>query len=619
MSSVWGDSFSKACRPRSKLTGSEWADKYRYIAPGTSPEPGEWRTSRVPYLREPMDVSTDRTTETIVLMCSSQVGKSEFLLNVMGYYVDQEPAPQLMLQPTIEAAEAFSKERIDPTFKHSSGLKGKLEESRNEGRGSSRKSANTIRMKHYAGGYIAMVGSNSATGLSSRPIRILLADETDRYESIKEGDPLALAIQRTTNFHNKKICLVSTPTVSGSSKIEDWFNKSDQRYYHVPCQHCGTGQSLKWSQVKWDKDDAGNVVLESSRYECEHCGEVMRGYGRPDQDMLQAGWWVKTKPSSRIAGFHLSSLYSPWVELYKLVEEFTNAQAKRDKEGLMEFINLKLGEPWVERADDEFDYEHIHKKRREYYSADLPEGVLLLTAGVDTQPNRLEVEVVGWGIDKESWGIEYKVFMGDPSQNQVWEQLDSYLQREWFFEDGSSMGIACTCIDMQGHNTDDVLRFTKPRQYRRVFAIRGVGGEGKPFISKPSTNNRMGAVHFNIAVDSGKAAVMSRLKIEEEGAGYCHYPRDAERGYDLEYFRGLLSEKLEFKYINGKTSIRWVKIYERNEPLDIRNYATAAMEILNPDFDVLENHKDKGNVYVQVAAAAAKTRGRRRVISRGVT
>lgn len=619
MSSIWGDSFAKACRPRSKMTGSEWADKYRYIAPGTTPEPGPWRTDRVPYLREPMDISTDRSTETIVMMCSSQVGKSEFLLNVMGYYVDQEPAPQLMLQPTLEAADSFSKERIDPTFKHSDGLKGKLEESGTESRGSSRKTSNTIRMKHYAGGYIAMVGSNSATGLSSRPIRILLADETDRYESTKEGDPLALAIQRTTNFHNKKICLVSTPSVSGRSKIEDWFNKSDQRYYHVPCQHCGSGQRLKWSQVKWDKDDDGSVILESSRYECEHCGEVMRGYGRPDQDILAAGWWEKTNPSSRIAGFHLNSLYSPWVELYKLVEEWTTAQAKRDKEGLMEFINLKLGEPWVERSDDDFDYEHMHAKRREYYNGELPDGVLLLTAGVDVQDTYLAVEVVGWGKDKESWGVDYKIFMGDPGQSVVWNQLDEYLQNGWHFEDGTRLDVACTCIDSGGHFTTEVYEFCKPREVRRIFAIKGVGGQGKPFIGKPVRNNRVGAVRFDIGVDQGKTNIMARARIEEEGPGYCHFPREAERGYDLDYFRGFLSEKLEFKYVNGRTSIKWVKIYERNEPLDVRNYATAAMEILNPDFDVLENHKDKGNVYVQVAAAAAQTRGRRRVISRGVT
>lgn len=617
-STVWGDSFLRACKPRSRMTGSEWADARRYIASGTGPEPGPWRTARTPYLREPMDVATDKKTEKVVMMMASQLGKSELLLNIMGYFADQEPAPQLMLQPTVEAAEAFSKERIDPTFRASEGLKDKLETGTG-GRGSSRKSANTIRMKHYAGGYIALVGSNSAAGLSSRPIRVLLADEVDRYEGTKEGDPLKLAIQRTTNFHNKKICLVSTPTVAGRSSIEEHFKATDMRYYHVPCQHCGAYQVFKWGQVKWDKDAEGVVDLETARYECEHCGDVMRGSGRIDSDILLGGKWVAMNPSAKAAGFHLSSLYSPWVELSSLVDEFTAATSRRDKEGLMEFVNLKLGEPWEEKTSDDIDPMHLHTKRREYYDAELPDGVLLLTAGVDVQDTYLAVEVVGWGKDKESWGIEYKHFMGDPGQSALWRQLDNYLQRAFTFADGGQLGVSAACIDSGGHYTQEVYEFCKPLETRRVFAIRGVGGDGKPFIGRPVRNNRQRAARFDIGVDAGKSAIMARARIEDEGGGYCHFPRDAERGYDIDYFRGLLSERLEIKYLNGRTTMRWVKIYERNEPLDVRNYATAAMEILSPDFEMLANHEQKGNVYAQAAAQAATRRRGRRVLSRGVT
>lgn len=617
MTTAWGDAFLKSCRPRSIMTGSEWADTRRYIAPGTSPEPGPWRTDRVPYLREPLDVATDSETEIIVMMCSSQVGKSEWLLNVQGYYVDQEPAPQLMLQPTVEAAESFSKERIDPTFRYSPGLKGKLEDGK-DGRGTSRKSATTIRMKHYAGGYIAMVGANSPAGLASRPIRILLADEVDRYGTTKEGDPLKLAIQRTTNFHNRKICLVSTPTVADHSNIEEWFKRSDQRYFHVPCQHCGTFQTLKWKQVKWDRAENNDHLPETARYECEHCGETMRGAGKPDSDMLLAGKWVATKESP-IAGFHLNSLYSPWVDLRALVAEWVEANKTRDRKGLMEFLNLKLGEPWVENSDD-MDYEHLHGKRREYYDAELPDGVLVLTAAVDVQDSYLAAEVVGWGAGHESWGIEYRIFMGDPGQGAVWQQLDEYLSKTWRFSDGQALGIACTCIDSGGHFTTEVYHFTKAREARRVFAIRGRGGQGIPLVGKPVRNNRIGAVRFDLGVDSGKATVMSRLRIEEVGPGYCHFPRDTEaykRGYDLEYFRGLLSERLDFKYENGRASVRWVKTYDRNEPLDVRNYATAALEILNPDFEALAARPERGAIYTQ---AQPMTQGRRRrVLSRGVT
>ena len=609
---VWGSTFARRMRPRSRLSGSDWADKYRYVAPGTSPEPGPWRTDRVPYLREPMDCATDRVTETTVMMCSSQIGKSEFLLNILGYYSDQEPAPQLMLQPTVEAAEAFSKERIDPTFRYSAGLKGKLEEGK-EGRGSSRKSSTTIRMKHYPGGYLALVGANSPAGLASRPIRVLLADEVDRYGVTKEGDPLKLAIQRTTNFHNRKINMVSTPTTSGQSKIEEWWERSDQRRYHVPCPHCGTAQVLKWAQVKWARGESGEHLPESAYYECEHCqGKIL---DRHKYDMLQAGTWIADKPFAGVAGFHINSLYSPWVKFSGLAAEWIDVNKSRDRNGLMEFINLKLGEPWVE-DQEEIDHDHLHK-RREYYPADLPDGVLLLTAGVDVQDDRLEVEVAGWGKGRENWGVEYRVFPGDPGRQQVWQQLDEYLQRSWAYEDGSTLGIAAACVDSGGHYTTEVYEFCKPREARRIFAIKGRGGAGIPLVSKPSRGNRAGAALFTVGVDSGKSTLMSRVKIEDEGPGFCHWPRDAEKGYDADYFKGLLSEKLQFKYTNGKTEVKWVKIHERNEPLDCRNYATVAMEILNPNFDWLAEQDQRGNVYAQAQAAVSRRRNRG-VISKGV-
>ena len=612
MTTAWSDAFKKRARPRSKMTGSEWADKRRYVAPGTSPEPGPWRTERVPYLREPMDCATDKVTETTVMMCSSQIGKSEYLLNVLGYYADQEPAPQLMLQPTVENAEAFSKERIDPTFRYSSGLKDKLEDGK-EGRGTAKKSSTTIRMKHYPGGYLALVGANSPAGLASRPIRVLLGDEVDRYGITKEGDPLKLAIQRTTNFHNKKINLVSTPTIDGASKIQEWWLKSDQRYYYVPCPHCGTEQKLIWSNVKWDRDEHGNHHPETAYYECAHCHEAI--HDRHKYDMLQAGNWKASKPFNGIAGFHINSLYSPWVKFAQLAAEFVEATKTRDKKGLMEFVNLKLGEPWVE-DNSELDHRHLHK-RREYYEADLPEKVLLVTAGIDVQQDRLECETVGYGIGRESWGIEYKVFPGDPEQPQVWKQLDEYLQRQWQLPDGHRLGISAACVDSSDGNTvDAVYSFTKAREARRIFSIKGRGGKGIPFIGKPNKNNRMGAILFTLGVDSGKSTIMSNLKIEDEGPGYCHFPRDGEKGYDETYFKGLLSEKQVYKYVNGQTKVEWKKIVERNEPLDCRNYANAAMEILNPNFEWLAEQEQRGNVYNQAAQGVKKKR--RAVISKGI-
>lgn len=610
------EAFLKAFKPRSKLTGSQWADIYRYVAPGTSPEPGEWRTSRVPYLREPMDAMTDKNTETVVMCCSSQIGKSEALLNVMGFYVDQEPAPQLMLQPTLEAAESFSKERIDPTFRYSPGLADKLEEGK-DGRGTSRKSSTTIRMKHYPGGYLALVGANSPSGLASRPIRVLLCDEIDRYSATKEGDPLKLAIQRTTNFHNRKIVMVSTPTIKGASPIESWFLKSDQRQFYITCPECGHEHIWKWEYVKWEKDEAGNALPMTAYIACPKCGVVIRGAYKPNPELLATGRWKATNPDSRIKGYHINSLYSPWVNLYALVEEFTTANKNRDKAGLMEFINLKLGEPWEETSGEQDIWEYLHK-RREYYKTEtaLPDGVLILTAGVDVQHDRLECTVYGWGAGKECWGIEHRIIYGSPDMPDTWLQLDGLLQQQRCLSNGVQLPIACACIDSgDGTYTSYVYRYTKDRERLRVFSIKGRGGKDVPFINNPTKSNTEGATLFSLGVDSGKSLVMSRLKIEDEGAGYVHYPRQAERGFGEEFFQQLTAEVYEQKFEKGAIKSSWKKIRERNEALDCFVYATAAVEILNPNFEYLESYYNNDQANKQ-PIAPRRPRG---TLSKGIT
>lgn len=613
--SVWGRAFTRRCKPRSTMTGSQWADSRRYVAPGTSPEPGEWRTSRVPYLREPQDAVTDKATEMVVMMCSSQIGKSEFLLNVAGYYADQEPSPQLMLMPTVEACEAFSKERLEPTFQYSPGLRGKLEDGK-DGRGSAKKSSTTIRMKHYPGGYIAMVGANSPAGLASRPIRVLLGDEVDRYGVTKEGDPLKLAIQRTTNFHNRKICLVSTPTTKEASKIYEWWLKSDQRYYHVPCPHCGELQKLAWGQVRWDKDAAGVSVPETARYHCAACDGVMRGAGKPPQAMLEAGVWIAQNPDSKIKGYHVNSLYSPWVELASLVAEFVEANKTKDRKGLMEFINLKLGEPWEDQAND-YDYELLHRTRREYYDAPLPDGVLMLTIGADTQDKYLAAEVVGWGVGKERWGIEYRIFWGDPAQPQVWAEFTEWRRKVWEREDGIKLRAVRVAVDSGGNKTDHVYEYCAKHEQEGVYAIKGRGGD-VPMIGKPARNNRFGAARVDLGVDALKSETLHSVAIQDEGPSYCHWPRNPESGYDVDYFKGLLSERREWHFdkAKGKSTVSWRKLHERNEPLDVRGYATAAMEMGAPDFEALAAHI-KAAAAGAGAPAAAPNAGRR-VLSRGV-
>ena len=550
------------------------------------------------------------------MCCSSQLGKSEMLLNIMGYYADQEPAPQLMLQPTVEMAEAFSKERIEPMFQNSPGLQGKLEEGK-DGRGSAKKSSTTIRMKHFPGGYLALVGANSPAGLASRPIRVLLCDEVDRYGVTKEGDPLKLAIQRTQNFGNRKIILVSTPTIKGASKIDDWYERSDQRRFFVKCPHCGEEHILQWANVTWQKDDEGNALPMTACMHCPECGCVTRGAYKPDPKLLQSGRWIATNPGSKIKGYHVNALYSPWVNLSDLVEEFVSVNHARDKHGLMEFVNLKLGEAWEEINPDADNWEQLFN-RRESYPANgvLPEGVLLLTAGIDVQHDRLECTVYGWGVGRECWGIEHRVLYGRPDDPRTWQQLDAVLQRQHSMPNGVNVAVACACVDSgDGTYTTNVYQYTKARERMRVFSVKGRGGIGVPFINTPTKSNAMKATLFTLGVDSGKSLVMNRLSVQEPGPNFAHYAAQEDRGFSENFFKQLTAEVLEKHFEKGVVKMAWKKIRERNEALDCAVYATAALELLSPNFDFLQEFYANGGALKQ-QTAPRRSRG---TLSKGIT
>lgn len=612
--------FLTGFKPRSKMTGSQWADTRRVIPPGPSPEPGEWRTDRTPYLREPMDAMTDRKTEIVVMCCASQLGKSEVVINVMGYYVDQEPAPIMMVCPTLSDAEDFSKTRIEPTIRHSPGLSDKFELDGKDGRGTSRKSSNTILRKTFPGGSLTMVGSNSPSGLASRPIRVLLCDEVDRYEVTKEGDPLKLAIQRTANFHNRKIIMTSTPNRVDDSRIWDWYNRSDKREFYITCPHCGDEYVWKWNQVRWDKDKDGNALPETAKMFCPHCGAQVRDAYRPDPRILSTGCW-KASAQSKIRGYHINSLYSPWKNLFELVEEFTAAVQNRDKDGLREFVNLKLGEPWEDEVIGEDAWEQIHL-RREYYGDNLPEGVLLLTCGVDVQRDRLECSLYGWGDGKECWGIEHRIIPGDPGGAELWQALDGFLMERRTLPNGVALPISCTCVDSgDGQFTQNIYAYTRPREKLGVFSVKGSsGGVGVPFVSRPSRNNRLKAALFVLGVHAGKSLVSNALQVEGAGPGYIHLAKEKERGFDEEFCQQLCSERLERTFENGKVKIAWKKIRDRNEAFDCAVYARAGLEIVNPNFaylaSVINGQKATQSASVPMPTGARKKRG---VMSKGVT
>lgn len=586
------------------MTVSQWADRYRIVPPGTSPEPGAWRTDRVPYLREILDAFSDPTIERVYVQAASQVAKSEVILNVIGYHAHQEPSPILLVQANEMAMRGFSKERVAPMFAASPVLRGKLREGE-------RDPSNTIMLRQFPGGLLACAFAGSAASLASRPIRVVLADEIDRWPDStgRDGEPFAQAVQRTSNFHNRKIGAVSTPTITGFSAIARLYEDSDQRHYHVPCLRCGAYQVLQWKSdgntgIIYKRD--GVVDLDDVHYLCAICGGRMEERDRPE--MLRRGEW-KPEREHPYRGYQISALYSPWVRWRELVVEWLRAHKDRDKRGKQEFVNLRLGETWDE-STQQISIEALEKNRDEY-PAELPDGVLMLSAAVDVQDNRLEVEVVGWGVGKESWGIEYSVIGGDTSTDGPWARLDEYLQRSWSKEDGRGFTIWCTCIDSGGHRTNEVYDFCKTRDARYIRPIKGYAGTGRPIVGKPNVTGSQRVLLYPVGVDTAKEALFSRLALPERGAGFCHFP--IGRGYDDQYFLGLVSEKLVAR--GGK--LVWEKFRARNEPLDVRVYATAAMEMCGPDFSDLAA-KDAEAKKKPPGGGGTGAPLRRRVLSKGV-
>jgi len=568
-----------AFKPPPDLSIDLWADNYRQLSAESSAEAGQWRTDRVPFQREIMRVISDPQVETVVFMKSAQVGATELLSNIIGYYIDQEPSPILVMQPTLNMAQTYSKDRLAPMLRDTPKLHGKVGDPR------SRDSENTVLHKRFAGGHITVVGANSASGLASRPIRVLLADEVDRYppSAGTEGDPINLARKRTTTFWNRKIIMASTPTIKGVSRIEAAFNVSDQRYYYVPCPECEHKQVLKWKSVVWEENKPETATLS-----CEECGAVLPEAKK--QWMLANGEWRSTNPESKIVGFHISELYSPFRKLEEVVADFL--EAKEHPEMLQTFINTSLGECWEEQGQI-VNTSELLERCENYNEEVIPDNVLFITAGIDTQKDRLEVQTIGWGERYEAWVIEYKIFWGDPSTQEVWNDLDAFLKKVYTTESGKKLQIKVSCIDSGGHHTQNVYDFCRPRQARMIFPVKGQAQAGKPIAGRPTSSAKQRVYLYPVGTDTAKEFIFSRLENEER---LIHFPNSV----DDEYFKQLVSERPIKKNVGGKLKIVWhLPRGRRNEALDTFVYALAGVYILAPNFKALTEKKPEKRIQKQ--------------------
>ena len=574
---IYGAAAAAGARPDPLLTISQWADRYRWLSQRASAEHGRWRTERTPYLREIMDcLSPMSLIERTVFMKGAQIGGTECGNNWMGYIIHQAPGPMMSVQPTVEMAKRNSKQRIDPLIEESEVLRKLVRDPR------SRDSGNTVLSKDFPGGVLVMTGANSAVGLRSMAARYLFLDEVDAYpgDVEGEGDPITLAMARTRTFARRKVFLVSTPKITGMSRIESAYEESDQRKYWVPCPTCREFQILKFAQLRWPKGDPQSAV-----YVCEHCGQEIRNHQK--HSMLARGEWrAGAKGDGRTAGFHISSLYSPvgWFSWGDAAKQFE--QAQKNPALLQVFVNTVLGETWTLLGEAP-EWQKLYDRREDYKVGLVPRGGLFLTAGADVQKDRIEVEIAAWGRGKESWSVDYRVFEGDTSRAAVWEKLTGLLNESFTTESGLELPIMQLAVD-SGFATIEVYQWAR-RQGGRVLVIKGdsrtpslIGSaspvEVGPMGAKLKRGVRVWPVNSGMAKEELYRWLRQDRPTDEDVAkgipfpsGYCHFPR-----YSEEYFKQITAEQLVTKIVKGYRRHEWQKMRERNEALDCRVYARAA-------------------------------------------
>jgi phage terminase large subunit GpA-like protein len=600
------------------LKVSEWADKYRKLSSESSAEPGQWDTSRVEYQREIMDTFNDPAIIETVVIGNSQFGKSECILNIIGYCIDQEPCPITLGQPTLEMARTFSKDRFAPMVRDTYRLHGKIEDVK------LKSNDNTILQKNFNGGNLTISGANSPASLAGRPKRVVIGDDIDRWPATagREGDPIKLLLKRTTAFYNKKQFFFSTPT-DQNSRIWKAFLETDQRYYYVKCPYCNEYQVLDWMNdstgkyhVKWLRDKSGRHLPNTAYYECDKCAAHL-----DDNDInkiVRHGEWRATKPFNRKAGFSMNEIYSPWVKLSETVQNFL--EAKKDPLQLKVWVNTSRGKIFEERGDAP-EWERLYGKREFYSVGIIPKGGLLLVAGADVHDDWIGVEIVAYGRGKQSWSVDYRIISGKVESGEPFEELDKIMNEQFHHELGGKMAIRMIAID-SGHKTQAVYNWVRKYPASRAMAIKGnssIGAIlGSPKFVDIMVNGKKyerGVRYWPVGVSVIRSELYGFLRLEkrEDGTcpdGYCHFP-----DYDESYFMELTAKELHI--VNRR--FEWKNIRQDDHVQDGRNYARAAAAAIGLDRFSEENWKQLESESKIKQLAILPRKSKSRTISRGIT
>lgn len=579
--------------PPPRIDTAAWAARYRHIAKG--PERGPWRNERTPYLVEPMQCASSHTPyERVVLWFATQMGKSEVLYNSVMQRIHTDPQDMMMVQPTLQDAQDHSAQRFLPTIMQTPAMRGKVAVRK------SRDESTSWRSRSIQGGFTVFFGgANSASSLASKPLGFAVADEVDKWPADvdNEGPPLGLLEERMSNFARRKLIIASTCNIKGLSTIEREYLASDQRKYHVPCYHCGQAQVLEWGSktdwgIKWLKTATGAARPETAVYICRHCGAANEEHRKAD--MLAGGIWLPDAPGAgqgKRAGFWINKLYSPlgWKSWAALVEEWEQVQAEQRKGNsapLKKFLNSSLAETW-EEVGTGADHHALARRAEDYPLGIVPRGGLMLTMGVDTQPDRLEARVWAFGRGEESWLVERHIIYGDPNldegtEGSPWTRLTEIRRTPVMHAHGAQMLIEATCVDSGGHNTHAVYTYCRNHAHAEVLAVKGASVYGRTILGKPSMiditwrgkTSPRGVKLWAVGTDTAKHLLYGRMRMQQVGAGYVHVPK-ALVGTDE--YEQMTAARLVPVVVQGKASMRWVTpAGKREEGGDCMVYAYAA-------------------------------------------
>jgi phage terminase large subunit GpA-like protein len=566
---------------------SQWAARYRVLSPEATANHGPWRNDVVPYLVDIMDAVSDRTTQEVTVVSPSQAAKTELILNTVGYFVHQEPSPILVVQPTVETGESFSKDRVAPMLRDTKVLAALIRPAR------SRDSNNTILSKAYPGGQLDITGANAPAGLAMRPKRVVLLDERDRHprSAGTEGDVKAISRARTRSFQRRrKVVEVSSPTSLEESLIWPSYLEGTQEKWHVPCPNpaCQHEQTLVFERLRWETDALGALIPGTVRYECSACGHAIPA--KDQRAFIRAGRWIATAvPRVRFKrSFHIDGLVAAFALWEEVAAEFIAASGEPDlalrADRLRAFFNTTLGQLYRE-VHRETQQTALVARARRYDGLEgdaalrwhLPREVALLTAGVDIQHDRAEIIVRGWGIGETSWLVERVVLRGDTSQPDFWARLDDWrLTRTWVHEGGARLNVASMAVDAgDGTHQKTVTAYTSPRLGQYVFAVKGHGSPTAPFLPAKPTRVKGGRLYL-IGVHAIMDRLYRRLGMDTPGPGYLHVNTYA----DEDYCTQLLSMR---RRLDPRTrKYRWEATPNvRNEVADCETYAYAAL-LLGP-------------------------------------